>query len=158
MNDASFLKQLAIATIAIAKQYYSDEQFQQLAIPHLQKSLQLMSECVPREHTIDPLLLHHVADCLIHHYSVEETVMHSFLLYIYRLSVTGSQHPLERGIIKQKINSLLPIFETGVNQGLIRAEVYDKNADALVAIADGSTDMFDILAALGEEYRRLSAH
>lgn len=157
MNDSTLLKQLTITVIAIAKQHYSEEQFKQLDIPALQQSLHLISECVPVEYLAEPLLLQHVADQLIHHNSVEETVMHCFLLYIYRLSEEGSQHPLERGIVKQKINGILPIFETGVNQGLIRADIYDKNADALVSIAEAGADMFDILNALGQEYHRLSA-
>src|SRR5690554_506880 len=156
MNDSTLVKQLTITVIAIAKQHYSEEQFKQLNIPTLQQSLLLVSECVPVEYLADPLLLQHVADQLIHHSSAEETVMHCFLLYIYRLSAEGSQHPLERGIVKQKINGILPIFETGVNQGVIRADIYDKNADALAAIAEGSADMLEILDALANEYRRLA--
>lgn len=157
MNDHSFLTQLSVTTIALAKQHYTDAQFNQLDIPTLQKTMTLISECVPVEYCVDPTLLHHITDCLIHHYSAEETVMHSFLLYIYRLSAEGTQHPLERGVIKQKIHGILPIFETGVNQGLIRADIYDKNADALISIAEGEADMFEILDALAKEYSRLQA-
>lgn len=157
MTTPALLNNLAIAVIGIAKKHYSEAQFQQLNIPALQKSLQLITECVPMEYCVDPLLLHHIADNHIQQHSSEETVMHSFLLYIYRLVSEGSQHPLERGIIKQKINGILPIFETGFNQGVIRADIYDKNADALAAIADNSADVPELLEALGAEYRRLSA-
>lgn len=155
--SSSLLQNMAIAAISLAKTHYSDQQFALLDIPRLQQTLRLVSECVPYNYATDPLLLHHISDCLINGYSNEETIMHVFLLYIYRLVDEGSQHPLERGIIKQKINGILPIFETGFNQGVIRAELYDKNADALAAIADNSADVPELISALGTEYRRLQA-
>lgn len=154
MNTQLF-NQLAISIISIAKQHYSDEAFQQLSIPQLQQAIPLIVECVALDHLNDPVLLRHIADCLIQHYSVEETVMHSFLLYIYRQATLGSEHPLERGILKQKINGILPIFENACLKGLIRPDLYNKNADALVAIADNAADKYEILQAIGLEYARL---
>lgn len=156
MSQALF-NQLAITVISLAKAQYSEEQFQQLNIAQLQQTIMLCVECIPLELLNDPVLLHHIADSLIHHDSVEETVMHSFMLSIYRLVDEGSEHPLERGIIKQKINGILPIFEDACLKGLIRPDIYNKNADALVAIADNAGDKLDILAALKQEYLRLQA-
>lgn len=157
MTTPALLNNLAIAIIGIAKTQYTDEQFQQLSIPNLQQAVRLISECVPMEYLVDQRILHHTADHLIQGFSTEETVMHIFTLYIYRLVSEGSQHPLERGIVKQKINGILPVFETGFNKELIRAEIYDRNADALACIADNDPDMMELIEALGVEYRRLAA-
>lgn len=151
----SFLQQLTITCIALAKEHYSDAEFARLDIQKLQQTLQLAQECIATENLVDVHLLRHITEQLILQNSVEETLMHSFVLFIYVLAAQGSDHPLERGIIKQKINGILPIFETGFNQGLIRADIYDKNADALAAIANNDSDKYDVLAALGEEYQRL---
>lgn len=156
MTTPALLNQLAIAIIGIAKSQYDEAAFKQLDIPRLQQTVRLISECVPMEYCVDQKLLHHVADCLVHGLTNEETVMHAFTLYIYRLVSEGSQHPLERGIIKQKINGILPLFETGFNQGLIRADIYDRNADALAAFANNDYDVAELLEALGNEYRRLT--
>ena len=156
MTTPALLNQLAIAVIGIAKSHYSDEAFKQLDIPRLQQTIRLISECIPTEYCVDQKLLHHIADSLIHGLSNEETVMHAFTLYIYRLVSEGSQHPLDRGIVKQKINGILPLFETGFNKGLIRADLYDRNADALAAIADNDYDVAELLSAIGAEYQRLS--
>lgn len=151
----SLFNQIAISVISIAKSAYSDEQFQQLDIAQLQQTIPLLVECVPLEQLNSPVFLQHIADSLIHHHSVEETVMHGFMLSVYRLVDEGSEHPLERGIIKQKINGVLPIFEEACLKGLIRPDIYNKNADALVAIADNAADKREIIAALREEYERL---
>lgn len=149
-------KQLAISIISLAKAQYSEQQFAQLNVSQLQQAIPLLLECIPLDLLHDPLLLQHVADRLIHHESIEETVMHCFTLAIYRMVDEGSEHPLERGIIKQKINGILPIFESACLKGLIRADNYNKNADALVAIADNAVDKYDIISALKQEYLRLS--
>lgn len=155
MNQTLF-RQLAISIISLAKAQYSEQQFAQLNISHLQQAIPLLVECIPLDLLNDPLLLHHIADSLIQHNSVEETVMHGFVLAIYRMVDEGSEHPLERGIVKQKINGILPIFEDACLKGLIRTDIYNKNADALVAIADNAGDKHEIIAALKQEYLRLS--
>ena len=156
-DNQTLLKQLAIAVIGLAKQHYSDDDFAALDIGKLQQTMRLISECVPLPYSSDPKLLHHIADSLIRQYSPEETVMHVFLLYIFRLSSEGSNHPLERGVIRQQVIGLLPIFEAAVSKGLIRTDVYDKNADALAHIAENSGEVPDILEALSLEYHRLAA-
>ncbi|HEY9034277.1 MAG TPA: hypothetical protein VIN71_10095 [Pseudomonadales bacterium] len=149
------LKKLAIAAIGLARSRYDETQFNHLDIGGLQQTLKLVSECVPLPYSADPLLLLHTVDCLLKQYNTEETVMHIFLLYIYRLVSEGSRHPLERGIVRQKIMGILPIFEQAQLNGLIRPAVYDRNADALAHIADDDNEVPALIDALAEEYRRL---
>lgn len=155
-HSAALLKKLAIAAISIAKSHYPDDAFQRLDIVQLQKTQRLISECVPTPYSADPVLLHHTVDSLINGQSVEETVMHVFLLYIYRLVSEGSNHPLERGIVRQQIVGILPIFESALNQGLISPRIYDPNADALLHIADNDSEVAALIDALSKEYKRLA--
>ncbi len=150
------LQHLAIAMISLAKAEYPEAEFNRLPIPALQQFVLLMAEAVPVNHLTDSTLLRHAVDHLIHGHTVEEVVMHIFTLSIYRMASEGSNHPLERGIIKQKIIGILPIFENAMNQGLINIALYDKNADALAHIAEASEEVPDILQALSTEYQRLN--
>lgn len=154
-SDKALLQNVAIAMISLAKSELSDEQFQQLSIPSIQHFVALLSEAIPINHLSDTLLLRHGIDQLSQDHSVEEALMHVFTLSIFRLSSEGSNHPLERGIIRQKIIGLLPICEKAMQQGLIRTEIYDKNADALAHIADSTGDVPELLEALSHEYLRL---
>jgi hypothetical protein len=149
------LQHLAIAMIGIAKAELNEQDFQQLSIPGIQQFVRLYTEAVPVNHLGDATLLRHGLYQLHEGKSAEEAVMHVFTLSIYRLSAEGSNHPLERGIIRQKIIGILPIFENAVNQALITLENYDRNADALAKIAEQSPETPDILAALSAEYARL---
>lgn len=150
------LQQIAITMIALAKSELEEDTFAKLSIPDIQSFVVLMAECVPLEYISDQILLRHAIEHLSNDKSVEEAVMHVFILYIFRLTSEGSNHPLERGIIRQQIIGILPIFETAVNKGLISTEAYDKNADALSHIADTTGEVPEILEALSREYRRLA--
>jgi hypothetical protein len=149
------LQQIAIAMVTLAKSELNDEQFNLLPIPLLQPFVVLMAEAVPVNHLTDSVLLRHAIHQLIAGSSMEQTVMHVFTLSIFRMTSEGSNHPLERGIIRQKIIGILPVFENALNQGLINIDIYDRNADALAHIAEGSDEIPDILAALSAEYLRL---
>jgi hypothetical protein len=149
------LQTILINYIASAKGLLSDEQFATLDIKNLQRFCGLLSECISFEHLTDPTLARH-GILQLQQYNTEEAVMHVFLLYIYKLSVEGTNHPLERGIIRQKIIGILPIFERAAAAGLIRLEAYDKNADALAIIADNSDDIGLVHTALANEYLRLA--
>ena len=59
-----------------------------------------------------------------------------------------------RRIIRQKIQGILPLFTVAAQQGFIAAQVFEKNADALLQLADNSMENPDLLAALAEEYNR----
>lgn len=149
------LQALAIAHISLAKSELSDDDFSKLDIPALQKYVLLVSECLPLDYLGDQTLIRHAVEKLTQGHSVEEVVMLNFLLYISHLMHHSSKHPLERGIIRQKILGVLPKFELAVNKGLIHPHIYDKNADALAHIADYSGDVPAILDAIMEEYQRL---
>lgn len=149
------LQHIAITLVAMAKAELSEEQFSCLPIPLIQPWVLMFSEAVPFEHLADPQLLRHAIYQLINGNSIEETLMHVFTLSIFRLSHEGSNHPLERGIIRQRIIGILPRFEHALNTHKIRLEHYDKNADALVNIAEDSIETPAILAALAIEYARV---
>jgi len=148
------LQRIAITLIALAKSELSDEQFERLPIAHVQTFVQMFSEAVPFEHLGDITLLRHTNQQLIAGNSIEETLMHVFTLSIFRLCNEGSNHPLERGIIRQKIIGILPRFEHAYQLQKIRPEIYDRNADALAHIADDTPEVQSILTALSAEYSR----
>lgn len=148
-------KAILINYIATAKGLLSDEQFAALDIKKLQRFCGLLTECVSLEHLTDSTLTRHGIMQLLQ-YNTEEAVMHVFLLYIYKLSVECSNHPLERGIIRQKVIGILPIFERAASTGNIRLETYDRNADALAIMADNSDDIGLVHTALANEYLRLA--
>lgn len=149
------LKALLISYLATAKAMLSDEDFDNFDITQLQSFCALITECLNIEHLLDQTLAKHGIEQLKNN-SLEEAVMHVFLLAIYRLSVEGTNHPLERGIIRQKIIGILPIFEKAVNNGLISTTIYDRNADALMHIADNTDEIGAIHEALAKEYLRLA--
>lgn len=149
------LQHVAIAMISMAKAELEEHEFSKLPIPAVQEFVLLIAESIPVNHLTDSTLLRHAVHQLVAGNSVQEVVMHVFTLSIFRMTSEGSNHPLERGIIKQKIIGILPIFENAVNRGFINTELYDRNADALAHIADSSEEVPDILAALSAEYLRL---
>ncbi len=143
--------------LSIAKSEMSDDTLAKIQPELLQKYLGLVSAAIPLNHLIDKPLIQHALHSLVDGSSVEETIMHVFMLHIFKLTQDGSGHPLERGIIKQNIMSLLPIFENAKDKKLIRDDSFSKNADALLHIAEQTTDMNDIMTALQKEYYRHAA-
>lgn len=121
----------------------------------LQQFLSLALESIRLEHLADKTLALHSIEQLQKH-SVEQALMHAFLLSSYLLAKDASPHPLEQGIIKQKINGILPLFERAARQGLIASDSYNKNADALLHISENTSEKDAILQALATEYKRLS--
>ena len=148
------LKPLLINYIGIAKAELSDDAFNKLAIPQLQRYVFLLAECVPVEYLVDKALIRHGIHGLVQGWSIEQTVMHVFLLYVYKLYDRSSRHPLEKGVIRQQILGVLPIFEAATQNGLMALEAYDRNADALAHIADDTDELPALFEALGAEYER----
>lgn len=148
------LTPLLISSIGIAKAELADDEFNKLDIPALQRYTFLLAECVPVEYLIDKNLVRHGIRGLISGWPVEQTVMHVFLLYIYRLSERSSEHPLEKGVIRQQILGVLPIFESATEKGLIALDAYDRNADALAHVADDTPEVPEIFNALAVEYSK----
>ena len=150
------LQVLLTGYLSIAKSEISDDAIVKIQAGLLQQYLGLVTEVVPLNHLVDKPLIQHALHLLVKGYTVEETIMQVFTLHVFKLTEEGSGHPLERGIIKQNITSLLPIFDNAKQKKLIRAELFDKNANALLSIAEQSAEMNDIMAALQEEYSRRS--
>ena len=149
------LQQILIAYIGLAKSELSDDDFNKIDIPQLQRFLSVLAEALPLEYLLDTILIRHGLDVLVQGHKPEQAVMQVFVLYIYRKVSEGSNHPLEVGIIRQQILGILPMFETALNNGVITTECYDKNADALAHIADSTEEVHAIIEALSREYLRL---
>jgi len=156
MQYKSQLNKLLLSYVSIATEMLGEQQANQLNIPEYQRLMVLLAECIELEHLMDKVIARHAIEQLEASQKPEQAVMHCFVLYIYRLCELSSKHPLEEGIIKQKIINILPMFEQALNQGAIALSVYDKNADALACIADQSDDLDTLLNALANEYMRLA--
>lgn len=151
---AETLKQLLLSYIAIGKSSYSDNQLAALYNESLPRYLGLAGEAIPVEALIDKSLVKHALDSLIAANSPEETLMFSFMLYIYTLMKSGQVHPLEMGIVRQKINGLMPVFEKAMEQDSIRAEVFESNSSLLSAIAEQTENAQEAIAVLAKGYAK----
>lgn len=150
------LKSLLIAYIAVAKSELDEQAFDRLQGGQLPKYITLAQEAVPFEMLLDKNLVKHAVHSLASDNSVEETIMFSFMLSIYKLTTGGSGHPLEMGIIRQKITGILPVFEKARDKGLIRKELFSSNATLLLSIAEQSEDMQNALSMLAAGYDKYS--
>jgi len=150
------LQSLLLNYLSIAHDQLGQKATENLGVNKFQRLLILMAETIELEYLMDKTIIHHALEQLQQSQKPEQAAMHCFVLYIYKLCITSSKHPLEEGVIKQKIINILPMFEKAVNQGLIDIENYDKNADALAHIADNSAEVPAILQALTQEYQRLT--
>lgn len=156
MRYEAQLNSLLLSYVSIAAQMLGEEKAKALNIHQYQRLMVLLAECIDANHLIDTIIARHAIEQLEANNTPEQAAMHCFVLYIYRLCALSSQHPLEEGIIKQRIINILPMFEHAMNQGAIELSVYDKNADALAIIANQTSDMPVLLQALTEEYQRLA--
>lgn len=148
------LKSLLIAYMAVAKSELDEQAFQRLQGDLLLRYISLAQEALPIEMLVDKNLVRHVVHSLVANNSVEETIMFSFMLSIYKLTTDGSGHPLEVGIVRQNINGLLPVFEKARDRGLIREDLFSTNAALLLSIADQSEEMQNALSLLAAGYER----
>lgn len=149
--DIKKTQQLLLSTyVALANSQKAD-----ISVDTLQRFLGLALESIRIEHLADKTLALHSIEQLQQH-SVEQALMHVFLLSSYLLAKDASEHPLEQGIIKQKINGILPLFEQAATKGLISTDSYNKNADALLHISENTSEKGAILQALANEYSRLT--
>lgn len=156
MQYKAHLNSLLLTYISIATEKLGEAKTSQLDISQYQRLMVLLAECIEVEHLMDKVIAHHAIRQLEEGKSPEQAVMHCFVLYIYRLCELSSKHPLEEGIIKQKVINILPVFELALNQGKVQLEAYDRNADALAHIADKTPEVLSILQALATEYQRLA--
>lgn len=139
--------------IAIARAEFDSEEMGGLSTDKIRNHIIFSMEFLNAEDLLDKTLIRHGLHQLAEN-SVEEAVIHTFILHIYKLVMNGSDHPLERGIIKQKVEAVIPRFVQAHQQGKIRQEVLDKNIDALLHIIDYTDERTAILEALGNEYQK----
>jgi hypothetical protein len=152
------LKKLLMGYLVIAHQELNEEQYEFLQEGRLQKYIGLVFEAVAIEYLVDKVLIQHALRDLLAKRTVEETILHVFTLYIYKITTDGSGHPLERGIIRQQINGLVPRFEQAMDLGLIEPRLYEKYVGPLLHIADNSEGTDQVLALLADDYQHPGRH
>lgn len=157
MTDAtsthSHLQRLLVGYLVAAKTELDDATYQQV-YALLPGYLAVANEMVAIEVLADRGMLRHAIHSLAAGNSVEETLMYTFMLNIYQLTNKSTRHPLEMGIIRQRIIALLPIFAKARDKGHIRADVFASNEAMMMAIADKSDEMEHVLAMLASGYSR----
>lgn len=148
------LKSLLVAYLAVAKSELDEQGFSRLQEGQLPRYIALVQEVLPFDMLSDKSIIKHAVCSLAGDDSVEETIMFSFMLSIYKLTTGGSGHPLEMGIIRQKINGILPAFATARDNSLIREDLFVSNEALLLSIADQSKDMQNSLSILASAYKK----
>ena len=155
MSFTAQLNTLLRSYLSYAVEMFGPDKAANLNIKDYQRLMVLLAECIDSQHLIDKSISRHAVEQLDQSGKPEQAVMHCFVLYIYKLCRDSSKHPLEEGIIKQKIINILPMFESALKQGQIAVNEYDKNADALAHIADQTEEVPALLSAIALEYERL---
>lgn len=155
MENATLLNKLAVAYAHRASTDLSPEQAE-IVIPTLPVFLGQANNMVSLDVLVDPAIVGQAVQSLGAGNSVEETLMFTFMLYVARLLRQSSGHPLEVGIIRQKIIGIVPMFEQAAANGLIRDEIYQSNASLMMAIADKTEDAESALHTLLAGYERFS--
>jgi len=112
------------------------------------------NEMVTIEVLADKGIMRHAIHAMAAGNSVEETLMYTFMLHIFLLTHNSTKHPLEMGIIRQKIIGLLPIFAKARDKGFIRDDVFASNEALMMSIADKTEDMPQALEMLATGYAR----
>lgn len=150
------LRSLLVGYLGIAKSDMEAGKLDDAAFERITQALPAylyaVVEAVALDSLVDKRLIRHAIASLAADNTNEETVMCTFMFYIYKLVSQGSRHPLEMGIVRQKVNGVLPILENAMNSGLIRAEVFESNASLLMSIADQREDMGEAMAILESGY------
>ena len=155
IQDSKYQERLLVAHLGIAKSEFSEIEMEKIDPSKVQHYLNLVLEVVPIELLADKLLIKHALHCLVEEQTIVEIVLHIFMLAIYKQCSEGSNHPLEKGIVRQKIISLIPRFKAAFEQGLIRNSYFYPKRDALMSIADSQDNENQIMALLSKEYQRL---
>ena len=155
MTDVSLLQRLLVGYLANAKSTLDDDSYQKI-YPLLPGYIAVANEMVTLEVLADKPMMRHAIASLASGNSVEETLMYTFMFDILRLVRSGTRHPLEMGIIRQRIIGLLPVFAKARDNGLIRADVFDANEALMMSIADKTDEMPQALAMLETGYEKYS--
>jgi hypothetical protein len=155
-TSSALLQRLFVGYLANCKAELDDTQFSHVQTL-LQDYLHCASNMVSIEVLMDRSIMRQAIHSLAANNTVEETVMFTFMLYIYRLTKGSSGHPLETGIIRQKIIGLLPWFEKAGEKNFIREETLASNIALLTSIADKTDEMPEALAMLASGYEKYAA-
>lgn len=155
MKYQQHLHALLTAYLSFAYDFLGKDKAVKLDIATYQHLLILMAECIEVSHLADKTLALHAIEKLEEKHTPESASMHCFMLYIARLCEESSKHPLEEGVIKQRIINIFPIFERAYQQQLIPQDDFLRNADALTHIAEKTNEAPAILEAINQEYLRL---
>ena len=152
-SSPSHLQRLLVGYLVAAKTELNDAQYEKVKAL-LPGYIAVANEMVTIEVLTDKSILRHAIHSMAADNSVEETLMYTFMLHIYQLTHNSTKHPLEMGIIRQKIIALLPIFAKAKNKGFIREDVFDSNEALMMSIADKTEDMPQALDMLATGYSR----
>lgn len=155
MQNDALLNKLAQAYAHQAATELSQQQAE-ICIPQLPSFLSQANNMVSLEVLIDPAIVRQAVHSLGAGNNIEETLMFTFMLYIASLLQKTSGHPLEVGIIRQKIIGMVPMFAQAAEKQLIRADMFESNAAMLMAIADKTEDAESALQTLLAGYERFS--
>lgn len=151
--SASLLQRLLVGYMVTAKTELEDAGYEKVKAL-LPGYIAVANEMVTIEVLADRSLLRHAVHAMAAGHSVEETLMYTFMLHIYQLTHKSTGHPLEMGIIRQKIVGLLPVFAKARDKGMIRDDVYATNEALMMSIADKTEDMAEALDTLAAGYAR----
>lgn len=152
-SPPSHLQRLLVGYLIAAKTELDEAQYEKVKAL-LPGYIAVANEMVTIEVLADKGILHHAIHAMAADNSVEETLMYTFMLHIYQLTHNSTKHPLEMGIIRQKIIGLLPIFAKAKDKGLIREDVFSSNEALMMSIADKTEDMPQALDILAAGYQR----
>lgn len=159
MNDSApavLLQRLLVGYLANSKSELDNASFERVQ-SQLDDYLHSASNMVSIEVLVDKSIMRQAIHSLAAGNTIEETLMFTFMLYIYRLTKNSSGHPLETGIIRQKIIGLLPLFEKAAEQGLVRSDILESNKALLMCIADKTDDMPEAISMLATGYDKYAA-
>src|SRR6478735_4126702 len=152
-SSPSHLQRLLVGYLVAAKTELDDAQYEKVKAL-LPGYIAVANEMVAIEVLTDKSILRHAIHSMAADNSVEETLMYTFMLHIYQLTHNSTKHPLEMGIIRQKIIGLLPIFAKARDKGLIREDVFASNEALVMSIADKTDDMPQALDIRATGYHR----
>lgn len=152
-STASYLQRLLVGYLVAAKTELDDTQYETVKAV-LPGYIAVANEMVTIEVLADKSIMRHAIHSMAANNSVEETLMYTFMLHIYQLTHNSTKHPLEMGIIRQKIIGLLPIFAKARDKGMIREDVFSSNEALMMSIADKTDDMPEALDMLATGYQR----
>lgn len=155
-SSTAHLQQLLVGYLVAAKTSLDETQYETVK-GLLPGYIALANEMVTLDVLADRSIMQQAVHAMAAGNSVEETLMYTFMLHIYLLMRNGTRHPLEMGIIRQKIIGLLPVFNRAREKQLIRDDVFTSNESLLMSIADKTDDMEEAVNILAAGYQRFSA-